>query len=140
MKKRLIKTLLLSLSIVLLTSYTSVNALILRDVEGAQVGGTSTSNSTETCQGFLGSPTNPNAAAYWIQQVLNILRYVAIIVLILLSSIDFIKAIASGDADALKKATTTFGKRLIYCILIFLTPTIVKFLLGFLGAYSTCGL
>lgn len=140
MKNKLIKTLLVCLSVFFIASYTSVNALVLADVQGAQVGGTATGDPVETCQGFLGDPTNPNATAYWVQQVLNILRYVAIIVLIILSSIDFIKAIASGDADALKKATTTFGKRLIYCVLIFLTPTIVNFLLGFLGVYSTCGL
>ncbi len=90
------------------------------------------------CVGYLGSTTNPNAPAYWIQLALNFMRYVAIIALIVLSSIDFIKAIVSQDNDSLKKALTTFGKRLVYCILIFFTPILVNFILKFLGAYSTC--
>lgn len=136
------KRFLIILSAILLMSYTSVNALVLREVEGAQVGGNATTTTDEEleCQGILGDPTNPDATAYWVQKALDILRYVAIIALIILSSIDFIKAVTQQDSDALKKAGQTFVKRLVYCVLIFLTPTIVNFLMKFIGAYSTCGI
>ena len=93
-----------------------------------------------TCEGYLGSPTNPEETAYWIQMALNVLRYVAIIILIVMSSLDFIKALVAQNNDALKKALTTFTKRLIYCVLIFFVPVVVKLIMGFLGAYGTCGI
>ena len=93
----------------------------------------------ETCAGILGKTDNPNDTAYYIQLALNIMRYVAIIALVLLSTIDYIKAIAAQDNDGLKKANSTFIKRLAYCVLIFFTPIIVKFIMSFVGVYDTCG-
>lgn len=87
---------------------------------------------------LFGDPDSPSDVAYWIQKTLNIMRYIAIVALIALSSIDFIKAVVSQDGDALKKAGTTFAKRLVFCILIFFIPTILNFLLSFLNVYGTC--
>ncbi len=91
------------------------------------------------CEAYLGDPSDPEYTAYWIQQALNFIRYAAIIALLIMSSTDYIKAIVSQDNDALKKANITFFKRLAYCILIFFAPTLIKFILTFLGAYGTCG-
>ena len=92
------------------------------------------------CSGILGTPDNPKYTAYWIQTGLTALKYAAIIALIVLSSVDYIKAIASQDSDALKKSNMTFVKRLVYCVIIFFTPTVIKFILSFVGAYGTCGI
>jgi K+-transporting ATPase A subunit len=94
----------------------------------------------DTCSGYLGSPSNPKETAYWIQVALNVMRYIAIILLIVMSSFDYIKAVVAQDNDALKKANMTFIKRLAFCVIIFFVPVVVKFIMGFLGAYDTCGI
>lgn len=53
------------------------------------------------------------------------------ILLIFFGSLDFAKATVSADQDALKKAWKNFSKRLIATILLFLTPTIVNFIISF---------
>lgn len=66
---------------------------------------------------------------YYINIVLDIIRYAAIICLLGFSIADFVKAIVSDDKDALKKAGTTTMKRFIYCVMIFFLKIIINFLL-----------
>lgn len=70
-----------------------------------------------------------------IKWVLNIFRIVAPIIAIALGTVDFIKVIASGDAD---KEMKNAGKRLLYrliaAVLLLIIPTIIAFLMDvFLG-------
>lgn len=70
-----------------------------------------------------------------IKWVLNIFRIVAPIIAIGLGTVDFIKVIASGDAD---KEMKNAGKRLLYrliaAVLLLIIPTIIAFLMDvFLG-------
>jgi hypothetical protein len=92
------------------------------------------------CSSLLGETSNSEDPAYWLNIVLIVLRYIAIIALLVLSSYDFIKAIISQDGDALKKATNHLWKRLIFCVIIFFVPTIVKFVLTTLGIENSCDL
>ena len=55
------------------------------------------------------------------------------ILLIVLSIMDFIKAVASDSEDEMKKVSAKFVKRLIVAALIFLIPLILEFLLGIFG-------
>lgn len=95
-------------------------------------------NAQKTCKSLLGDSADSSYPAYWIQKALSLIRYAAIIVLLVLSSYDFIKAIISQDGDALKKATGHLYKRLLYCVIIFFVPTIVKFVLTTLGIEGSC--
>lgn len=92
------------------------------------------------CEGLLGNPEDSNALAYWIQWMLNIIKYIAIIALLILSTMDFIKAIVSGDKDALKKASITTIKRFLFAVLIFFLPIIVEVIMKLFGAYGTCNI
>lgn len=92
----------------------------------------------ESCAAF-GDPGVSGTPAYWMQQALEIMKYIGIIALLVLTTLDFIKALAQNDKDALKKASNTAIKRFIYCILLFFTPMIVEFLMSLFGAYGTCG-
>lgn len=71
--------------------------------------------------------------ANWIMKIINWLRYIVPVLLILLSVLDFIKAIASDSDDEVKKVTSKFAKRLIVAVLIFLVPLLLQFLLGIFG-------
>lgn len=92
------------------------------------------------CTSYLGSPDNVDHPAYWLQKILDIMKYVAIIALLVLVILDFIKATVNNDKDALIKAGSTSMKRFIYCVLLFFVPTIVKLVLELFGIYSNCGI
>ena len=94
--------------------------------------------SLPSCDSVFGSPTKPDYPAYWIQLVLDVIKYIAIVALLGLSIADFVKAIVSDDKDALKKAGITSFKRFIYCVIIFFLPILVNFLMELFGFYSDC--
>ena len=93
-------------------------------------------DSEETCEGFLGSKTDKTAPAYYLHLALLLIRYLGIILALVLSVIDFFKAVFSQDKDLLKKAAITAAKRAIFAVIIFFIPTVLEFILGILGAYT----
>ena len=72
---------------------------------------------------------------------LSFWKYIAIILLFVLTIVDFTKAVSSNKDD-FKKATQKAIKRFIIAAIIFLLPIIIKFILTILGVYSagTCGI
>lgn len=93
----------------------------------------------ENCPAF-GDPNVETDPAYWIQWILNLMKYMAIIALLVLVISDFFKAIVENDKDALKKAGSRALKRFIYCVLLFFLPTIISLIMTMFGAYGTCGI
>ena len=91
---------------------------------------------------IFGDPNDPDSVAWLIQLILNIIKVVGPILVILLSSIDFIRVIVKSDDEAMAKAQKKLIMRLILAILLFLIPVIVQVLLGIFGITSdpTCGL
>jgi len=71
--------------------------------------------------------------ANWIMKIINWMRYIVPVLLIILSVLDFIKAIAADNEDEVKKVTGKFVKRLIVAVVIFLVPLFLEFLLGIFG-------
>lgn len=75
-----------------------------------------------------------------IDMVYNVLKwakYIAPALVIILSMLDFIKAIASQSDDEMKKAQGKFVKRLIVAALLFLLPFIINFMLKTFGMYNS---
>lgn len=93
----------------------------------------------ENCPAF-GDPNIETDPAYWIQWILNLMKYMAIIALLVLVISDFFKAMVENDKDALKKAGSRALKRFIYCVLLFFLPTILSLIMTMFGAYGTCGI
>ena len=78
---------------------------------------------------------------YWIFNVLKWIKYIIPVAVIILSTLDFIKAMAGEKDDELKKAQGRLVKRLIAAALIFLVPIIISFILEKMGFVSeSCGL
>lgn len=96
--------------------------------------------STQYCDNIFGDPNDIDCTAYWLQWILDIIKYVAIAALLILSTFDFIKAIISNDKDALKKAGTTAAKRFIFVVILFFLPIIIDLIMRLFGAYGTCGI
>ena len=95
------------------------------------------------CEGtLLGSTADPNSVAWLLQQIFTFIKVLGPILVVVLSSIDFIKVIAKGDDDAMAKAQKKLFTRLVLAILLFLIPTLVAVLLDLFGltSNSTCGL
>ena len=62
------------------------------------------------------------------------------ILIIVLSVLDFVKAVGASDEKAIKEAQSKFIKRLIIAVLIFFLPIILNILLNLLGnAFGICG-
>lgn len=87
---------------------------------------------SETCQTLLGDVDTKGSPAYYLHIVFNVLKYVAIILLVLLTIMDMVSAVASHDDDLIKKNVNKMIKRLAFCVVIFLLPTLIEFVLQFI--------
>lgn len=66
----------------------------------------------------------------FVNNILKLFYIVGPILLILFGSLDFAKATASSERDALKKASVNFAKRLAATVLLFMAPTIVNIIIS----------
>ena len=87
-----------------------------------------------------GKFTNQKSLGYFLQTAFNIIKYIVPIILIVLTMIDFLKAVSSGDKDIVKVATSKLVKRAIIALVIFLIPTLLQLVLGLVTSYGTCGI
>lgn len=103
--------------------------------------GTKNNNSNHTipnhnCTSLLGDPNqgpdNPSPA-YLLTYAFKVIRYVALIILVIASIMDFVSAVSSQDKDSLNKAVNKTIQRTIICIIIFLLPSIIQFVLTLLN-------
>lgn len=95
------------------------------------------------CDSLLGTRTDTSTPAYYVHTGFVWIKYIAIIILIVLSMKDFGFAIISKDEEAIKKATSSTIKRFIYCIIIFVLPVLIELIMGWANIVSdpsVCGL
>ena len=91
---------------------------------------------------ILGNPSDPESVAWMVQLALDILKVAGPVLVIILSSIDFIKVIVKSDDEEMAKAQKKLITRLILTILLFIIPFIVQFILQIFGIMGdpTCGI
>ena len=87
----------------------------------------------------------PASIRYLVNQVLTYVRIIVPILIILLGSLDFAKAVLAGKEDEMKKAQKTFVMRLIAGVAVFLSPIIVNVIMSLAdivwnGGYTHCDL
>ena len=68
-----------------------------------------------------------------VKVILSIVRWVIPIILIIYGTVDIFKAMTNGDEKEQKKAWTTFGKRILYAVAIFLIPFLVELAFSLIG-------
>lgn len=93
-------------------------------------------NTVDTCEKLLGSPDNKEDVAYYIQTILNFVKILGPILIIALSIYDYVKAIPSGDRDAINKVNKKTIIRVVAGVFIFFAPILIKSLFTLLGIYS----
>ena len=90
---------------------------------------------------IYGCQVIPDEIRDWIRDALNLVKYIALAIVIVLGVLDFLKAAGTGEAETMKKSGTDFLKRIIAVIILFLVPLIVDLILNLIeifGADSTC--
>lgn len=99
----------------------------------------------EDCNGansILGNVNDPNSVAWLLQKALDYMRVIAPFLVLLLSSIEYLKVIFTSDDESLSKAHKKLIVRLVLAAILFVLPTLVSVLLNILGFTSSevCGL
>ena len=83
-----------------------------------------------TCPAIFGSASDPDSIfGFMSKYIFTPIRWLTPIILIVLTSLDFAKAIFMDEKDGMGKAKGNFGKRAVAALIIFLAPTIVSILL-----------
>ncbi|MDD4187626.1 MAG: hypothetical protein PHX04_02545 [Bacilli bacterium] len=91
-------------------------------------------DSEAACTGLLGPELKKD-----LEQILKIIRIAGPLIVVILSSVEFIGAIANKDDDALKKCTQKLATRLILVAVLFFLPILLNILLSFIDQkYTTC--
>lgn len=100
-------------------------------------------NQAMDCTGLFGDPNDTESVAYLIQKILDYIKIIGPILVVVLSTVDFIKVIWVSDAENMKKAQQKLVKRLAAAILLFLLPLLVGLLFSLLNnsiVDPTCGI
>ena len=102
-------------------------------------------NQTQTCDGsnsLLGNPNDENSVAWLLNKILTYATIIGMVLVVVLSSIDFLKVITKGDDEAMQKAAKKLALRLVFAALLFFVPTLAAALLDLFGltSESTCGI
>ncbi|MBQ3142496.1 MAG: hypothetical protein IJB82_03215 [Bacilli bacterium] len=88
-----------------------------------------------TCEELL-----TDNAKLFVKYAIVFIRIISPILMIVLSSFDFMKAISSKDDDELKKAFKRLETRGIILVLIMLLPTIINILSRLFGVFDSCSI
>lgn len=86
---------------------------------------------TDATCGFLGSENSKSVLL--LKKVYGYIKILVPVLIVILSIIDFVKAVATGKDDDMKKGINKFAKRIIVAIIIILVPAIIKILIGVSG-------
>ena len=76
---------------------------------------------------------DPGSVGWMLNTIFNYIKIIGPILVVLLSSIDFIKAVVGTDEKAMKEAQSKLVVRLVAAVALFLIPTLVQLLLSFIN-------
>ena len=102
-------------------------------------------NQDQRCTGensLLGDPNDPDSVAWLLDKILTWVTVIGMILVVIFSSIDFLKVIVKGDDETMSKAAQKLAIRLVLAALLFFVPTLTNALLDIFGltSESTCGI
>lgn len=100
-------------------------------------------NQPQDCVGIFGDPTDKESLAYLIQTILNYIKVIGPILVVILSSFDFVKVIWTSDDENMKKAQQKLAKRLVAAVLLFLLPLLIDIMFNLINdsiVDPTCGI
>ncbi len=91
---------------------------------------------------LLGDPNQSDSVAWLLDKILTYVTIAGMILVVVLSSLDFLKVIAKSDDEAMAKAVKKLVLRLVFAALLFFVPTLTNAILDIFGltSDSTCGI
>lgn len=95
------------------------------------------------CVNLFGEKDSPNSIRGLVNDVLKYPKIIVPILIIVLGILDFGKAVIASKEDEMKKAQSTFIKRLVIGVAFFFIPTILDIIMYFTDTMlglTTCGL
>lgn len=90
------------------------------------------------CNFIFGDFSKPGTFGNMLRQILKFIQFLGPVLVVVLSIMDLVKVVTSGDKDALSKFLNKTVKRLIYAVLLFVFPTILDYILRWTNVYGTC--
>ena len=96
----------------------------------------------QDCNSIFGSVGDQGSVAWLINELLNYARIIGPMLVLVLSSLDFAKAIIQNDDDTMKKAQKKLIYRLMLAAVLFFIPSLVTLVLEIFGFTSgaACGI
>lgn len=97
-----------------------------------------------TCGDLFGDKNDPESIRYLVDEILQYVRIIVPILVIVFGIIDFAKAVIASKEDEMKKAQSTFIKRLIIGVAFFFIPIFVDIIMDLADivweglGYTTC--
>ena len=76
----------------------------------------------------------------FLKDAFGLMKIAGPILVIIMTTIDLIKAVASGGKDDLPKLGAKTVKRLIYAVLLFVIPSLLDWVFKLFGIYGVCGI
>ena len=92
------------------------------------------------CASILGDVNDKDSFAYYLQMIFRFVQYIGPILVIILTTVDYFKAMMSGDDGATKKVNKRTVTRLIAIVCLFFIPMIIQVLLNLFDITSDCGI
>lgn len=92
---------------------------------------------------IFGDKNNPESIRYLVNEILQYPKIIVPILVIILGILDFGKAVMASKEDEMRKAQSTFIKRVLISIVIFFVPMILDIIMYFMDlalGYTGCGL
>ena len=94
----------------------------------------------DKCDALLGDPSTEGTVAYYLQMIFDVMKYLGIILCIVLTIVDFFKALFGEDKDMMKSLSSKAFQRILYAVLLFFLPILIKFFLTLIDVYGTCNI
>ena len=82
---------------------------------------------------ILGDPADEDSTAWLLKQIFNYLKVLGPMIILVMSAIDFTKAIVSGDDETMQKCYKRLIQRLVLAVALFVVPTLVEVLFDVFG-------
>jgi len=97
-------------------------------------------NNNNKCSIFINAKTGEYNEFYeFLQGLFTLIKIAAPVLVIALSTIDYIKALASSNADEMKKVTQRTIKRAVIGLIVFFLPFLLDILFELFGLYDISG-
>jgi len=92
----------------------------------------------ENCESVFGDPKTEGTTAHFLDGIFTTIKWVAPLLCLVFSVVEFVKAAASQDKDALNKAFSKTIKRIVLALILFFLPSLINVLFPLIGWYGTC--